>query len=130
MSKLKLHPSRFVRHVFIALGFAALMLGVAGIFLPILPTTPFILLAAACFARGSERFHAWLLAHHLTGPLIADWYQHHSLRPGIKRLAYLLTVISFGSSILIVSAPALKCLLLLLAVLLLYFLWRIPVRSM
>lgn len=130
MSKLKLHPSRFVRHVFIAWGFAALMLGVAGIFLPILPTTPFILLAAACFARGSERFHAWLLAHHLTGPLIADWYQHQSLRPVIKRLAYLLTVISFGSSILIVSAPALKCLLLLLAVLLLYFLWRIPVRSM
>jgi len=129
MSRLKLHDSRFVRHVFVALGFAALLLGVIGIFLPILPTTPFILLAAALFARGSERFHTWLLAHRMAGPLIADWYEHRSLRPGIKRLAYLLTFISFSTSILIVDLIALKLLLLALALVLFYFLWRIPVRT-
>lgn len=129
MSRLKLHHSPYVRHVLAALGFAALLLGVIGIFLPVLPTTPFILLAAALFARGSERFHTWLLAHHLTGPLIADWYEHRSLRPGIKRWAYLLTVISFGSSILIVEPIALKLLLIVLAAVLIYFLWRIPVRK-
>jgi len=129
MSRLKLHHSPYVRHLLVALGFAALLLGVIGIFLPVLPTTPFILLAAALFARGSERFHSWLLAHHLTGPLIADWYEHRSLRPDIKRWAYLLTVISFSSSILIVKPLALKLLLIALAAVLIYFLWRIPVRK-
>jgi hypothetical protein len=129
MSKLKLHNSVFVRHIFIALGFAALLLGVIGIFLPIMPTTPFILLAAAFFARGSERFHTWLLQHHLTGPLIVDWYEHRSLRPGIKRWAYLLTTISFCSSMLIVEPIKIKLALLVLALIVIYFLWRIPVRK-
>ncbi len=129
MSKLKLHNSAFVRHVFIALGFAALLLGLIGIFLPILPTTPFILLAAAFFARGSERFHNWLLQHRITGPLIVDWYQHQSLRAGVKRWAYLHTTISFSSSILIIEPLAIKLLLLILYLILIYFLWRIPVRK-
>jgi uncharacterized protein len=130
MSKLKLHNSVFIRHVFIALGFAALLLGLIGIFLPILPTTPFVLLAAAFFARGSERFHAWLLEHRITGPLIVDWYQHRSLRAGVKRWAYLLTAISFGSSILLVEPLQIKLLLIILALILIYFLWRIPVRKL
>jgi len=129
MSRLNLHHSRFVRHVFVALGFVALLLGVIGIFLPLLPTTPFILLAAALFARGSERFHTWLLKHRLTGPLIVDWYEHRSLRPAIKRWAYLLTFISFSTSILIVDPILLKLLLLVLALVLFYFLWRIPVHK-
>lgn len=129
MSKLKLHDSVLVRHVFTALGFVALLLGLIGIFLPILPTTPFILLAAALFARGSERFHGWLLRHHISAPLIADWYEHRSLRPGVKRWACLLTVVSFGSSILLVEPLKLKFLLLILGLLLGYFLWRIPVRK-
>lgn len=129
MSKLKLHNSAFVRHVFIALGFAALLLGLIGIFLPILPTTPFILLAAAFFARGSERFHTWLLEHRIAGPLIADWYEHRSLRAGVKRWAYLLTTISFGSSILIIEPIEIKILLFVLALIMIYFLWRIPVRK-
>jgi len=128
MSKLKLHNSAFVRHVFIVLGFAALVLGFIGIFLPILPTTPFILLAAAFFARGSERFHSWLLQHHITGPLIVEWYEHRSLRAGVKHWAYLLTVLSFGSSILIIEPLQIKFLLLILFLILIYFLWRIPVR--
>lgn len=129
MSKLKLHNSVFVRHVFIALGFAALLLGLIGVFLPILPTTPFILLAAAFFARGSERFHSWLLQHHLTGPLIVDWYEHRSLRAGVKRWAYVLTTISFSSSILIIQPIAIKLLLLILYSIVIYFLWRRPVRK-
>jgi uncharacterized membrane protein YbaN (DUF454 family) len=129
MSKLQLHHSGFVRHVFIALGFVALLLGFVGIFLPILPTTPFILLAAAFFARGSERFHSWLLQHRITGPLLVDWYQHRSLRASVKRWAYLLTILSFTSSILLVEPWAIKLLLLMLFLILMYFLWRIPVRK-
>lgn len=111
------------------LGFVALLLGIIGIFLPILPTTPFILLAAAFFARGSERFHNWLLQHPITGPLIVDWYEHRSLRPGTKRWAYLLTTISFSSSILIVEPIKIKLALFVLALIVIYFLWRIPVRK-
>lgn len=129
MSKLKLHHSAFVRHVFIALGFAALVLGFIGIFLPILPTTPFILLAAAFFARGSERFHTWLLQHRITGPLIVDWYEHRSIRAGVKRWTYLLTTISFSSSIFIIEPITIKLLLLILYLIVIYFLWRIPVRK-
>lgn len=129
MSKLKLHNSAFVRHIFIALGFATLLLGFIGVFLPILPTTPFILLAAAFFARGSERFHSWLLEHRITGPLIVDWYEHRSLRAGVKRWAYLLITISFSSSILIIEPLQIKLLLLILYLILIYFLWRIPVRK-
>lgn len=129
MSKLQLHHSGFVRHVFIALGFVALLLGFVGIFLPILPTTPFILLAAAFFARGSERFHSWLLQHRITGPLLVDWYEHRSLGVSVKRWAYLLTILSFTSSILLVEPWAIKLLLLMLFLILMYFLWRIPVRK-
>ena len=57
------HESSFVRALYVVLGFTALALGIAGVVLPVLPTTPFVLLAAACFARGSTRFHDWLLAH-------------------------------------------------------------------
>lgn len=129
MSKLQLHDSLVVRRIFIALGFVALVLGLFGVVLPVLPTTPFVLLAAACFARGSERFHNWLLDHHISGPLIRDWYHHRSMRPGIKRWAFLLMALSFGSSILLVKLFWLKIMLAGIGVSLAVLLWRIPVRA-
>lgn len=129
MSKLNLHDSQVVRHLYIAGGFCALLLGALGVFLPILPTTPFVLLAAACFARGSENFHRWLMEHHLTGPMIRAWYEHRSMPAGVKGWAYLLTVLSFGSSIFVVEPLWLKIVLGLLALVLIIVLWRIPVRG-
>lgn len=129
LSKLQLHNSRAVRRMFIALGFITLLLAGLGLFLPILPTTPFVLLAAACFARGSERFYSWLLEHRITGPLIRAWYQHRSMPPGIKRWACLLIAVSFASSIVMVQPPWLKILLAVLAAAISIVLWRIPVRT-
>lgn len=62
-----------MRPVWAALGFLALGLGIVGIALPLLPTVPFLLLAAWCFARSSERLHSWLMRHPRLGPPIRDW---------------------------------------------------------
>lgn len=67
---LRLHAGRWL---WLLLAYVALALGVIGIFLPGLPTTPFVLLAAYAAARGSDRLHAWLLGHRLYGPMIRDW---------------------------------------------------------
>ncbi len=129
MSKLQLHDSQMVRHLFVACGCVAMLLAVLGVFLPVLPSVPFVLLAAACFARGSQRFHGWLLEHHITGPIVRDWYRHRSLPPGIKGWAFFLMTVSFGSSIYFVPALWLKLLLAVLGATLALLLWRIPVRA-
>jgi len=108
-------------------GSLALALGVAGIFVPILPTTPFILLAAACFARGSARWHAALLRHRIVGPVISAWEERRCMPPGIKPWAFALMAVSFGVSLLLVSALWHRLLLLALALILGIILWRVRV---
>lgn len=62
-----------MRHLYLALGLAFVALGFVGAFLPLLPTTPFLILAAACFARSSPRLERYLLEHPRFGPLLRDW---------------------------------------------------------
>jgi uncharacterized protein len=68
-------------------GGVALLLGLIGVILPVLPTTPFVLLAAFCFSNGSQRMRHWLVTHAVFGPLIADWEAHGSIPRPVKRLA-------------------------------------------
>jgi uncharacterized membrane protein YbaN (DUF454 family) len=79
--------------MYIAGGWLSLALAFLGIFLPLLPTTPFVLLAAACFSRGSERLHQWLLAQPTFGPLLRDWQQHGVIRLRVKCVATILMVL-------------------------------------
>ncbi len=126
---LRLHDSPLIRLLYLSIGVAALFTGILGIFLPVLPTTPFVLLAAACFARSSERFHTYLLNHRIAGPVIREWCEYRSVPRQAKRWAYFLMTLSFGSSILIVSSWWLKGMLALLAIVLFIQIRRLPVRD-
>ena len=101
----RLHTSRAMRVAFIALGMIALGLGIAGVVLPVLPTTPFVLLAAACFARGSQRFHDWLLAHPLFGPIIIEWNEYGSIPWRTKIVAIVLMSTTLTVSIVFFIEP-------------------------
>jgi uncharacterized membrane protein YbaN (DUF454 family) len=90
--------SPVVRALLAAAGFAALGLGLLGVLLPVLPTTPFVLLAAACFARSSRRFFRWLLSNRAFGHHVAGWRVHRCIPARIKALAIALVVLTIGSS--------------------------------
>jgi uncharacterized membrane protein YbaN (DUF454 family) len=87
------------RWLWIAAGTVALILAIAGVVLPLLPTTPFVILAAACFARGSKRFHQAMLNHRTFGPVIAQWQSRRSIARSVKRKAYVLMALSFSLSL-------------------------------
>jgi uncharacterized membrane protein YbaN (DUF454 family) len=76
-----------LRTLWFILGCLALALGVIGLFLPIMPTAPFIILAALAFSRSSERLHAWLLAHPQFGPIILNWQDYGAIAPWAKALS-------------------------------------------
>ena len=124
-----LHDSPIVRILYLSAGFLALLLGALGAVLPVLPTTPFVLLAAACFARGSERFHRKLLENRIAGPIIREWNIYHSIPHRVKCWVYFLMSLSFGSSILIVPELWQKIMLIGIGSVLAFYIWRIPVRE-
>ncbi len=69
------------------LGLMSVGFGLLGVILPLVPTVPFMLLAAFCFARSSERLHTWLTTHPAFGPVIADWQQKGAIRSKAKKVA-------------------------------------------
>ena len=82
-------------------GLLSLGLGMIGVVMPLLPTVPFLLLAAFCFARSSEKLHYWLMSHPTLGPPIQQWQQNGAINRGAKRLATLSIGIVFMISLLI-----------------------------
>ncbi|WP_408640069.1 YbaN family protein [Devosia ureilytica] len=79
--------SRTLRPLYLILGFAAVALGVIGAFLPLLPTTPLLILAAGLFARSSPRLEAWLVEHPRFGPVLRAWRENGAIPRRAKVLA-------------------------------------------
>ncbi len=117
------------RGFFLFVGLTSLGLGVLGIILPLLPTVPFILLSAYCFARSSERLHNWLHQHPWFAQSLKDWEQQRAVRPGLKRRAMIVSLISFSLSIYVVPLIWVKIMLCCFCVTLMIYLWRLPVIS-
>ena len=88
--------------VFTVFGFFFLALGIIGIFLPLLPTTPFVLLAAYFFSRSSERFHRWLIDHEFFGPMIKDWQEYGAIPLKTKVIA--ISVISVSAFFIVTNS--------------------------
>jgi len=103
------------RKLFLLLGFTSLGLGFVGVFLPLVPTTPFILLSAFCFSRSSDRLHRWLLAHRTFGPILSDWERGRVIRPRAKAWSILL-MNGFIGYVLIFRAASVPLKVLLLTV--------------
>lgn len=90
-----------MRIIWLTLGLLSVALGIVGIFLPLLPTTPFLLLAAFCFSRSSERLHTWLVTHPTLGPHIIAWNERGAIPLRAKRLAIVMMAAAFGMSVLL-----------------------------
>jgi uncharacterized membrane protein YbaN (DUF454 family) len=97
--------SCMVRTTYVLIGHTSLALGFVGIFVPLLPTTPFVLLAAVCYSHGSERFNTWLHAHPRFGPMIHSWREHRAIGARAKVAATLMIVLSIGWSASQLDAP-------------------------
>jgi uncharacterized membrane protein YbaN (DUF454 family) len=124
------HPSYPVRVALLVAGSGCVAAGLAGIFLPVLPTTPFLLLAAACYARASRRFYNALLNNRLFGPAILEWQEHRSIRYRTKLTAILLMSLTMAVSIVFfVPNGWLQALLAALGLVLAVVLYRIPSRD-
>jgi hypothetical protein len=119
-----------MRHLIFVLGWLLFGLGFVGMFVPVLPTTPLVLLAAACFARSYRPFHEWLLAHRFFGPMIHEWQTHRSLPYRTKLTAIGTMAVTLGISVLFFIEPLwLKAALTVLGLGLALWLYRIPSRD-
>lgn len=124
------HGSTSVRIALVLLGTLLVALGIAGIFIPVLPTTPLLLLAAACYARSSIRFYNWIMNNKYFGPAIRDWRKYRSIPKRAKYTAMVLILATFGSSILFLAPRVyLQLALGFIGISLLVFMQRIPVRE-
>lgn len=89
------------RFLFLSLGFASLALGGLGVVLPLLPTVPFVLLAAFFFARSSPRLEAWLVGHERFGPHISAWRTRGAISRKGKKAAFLAFALSAALGLLL-----------------------------
>ena len=116
-SKVDISPNPLVRGVLLTGGTVSLGIGIIGIVLPLLPTTPFLLLSAFCYSKGSKRFHRWLLNNRIFGDYITNYLEGKgiSLKSKLLTLFFLWALILF-SAFYFVDMLIIRIVLLLIAV--------------
>lgn len=120
--------SRSRRWAFIVAGHVLVALGIIGAFLPVMPTTVFLILAASCYARGSARLHARLLAHPKFGPVLRDWREHRAMSRRAKTIALITIVLSFALSFFAIPLAWVRIVHVAIGVALVAFIVRIRTR--
>jgi uncharacterized membrane protein YbaN (DUF454 family) len=122
--------SALLRGVLVVCGWFCIVAGVVGLFLPLVPTVPFLLLAVACFARSSERLHRWLVEHNHLGPLIRDYLKGAGIPLRAKIAAICMVWVSIPTStVLFARANWLKVLLIGTAVAITAYLLFLPTAT-
>ncbi|QOL25567.1 YbaN family protein [Thalassotalea sp. LPB0316] len=117
------------RWLYILLGLCFVLLAALGVVLPILPTTPFLIVAGACFAKSSPRLHQWLLDNPTFGPLIYHWQTTRSIPRRAKRIAIISIVLTCAWSCYILPNWYLKLLVIALVAWPIYFLANLPLAE-
>ncbi|MDP2561848.1 YbaN family protein [Psychrobium sp. 1_MG-2023] len=119
--------SKFKKYSLITIGVTSVALGVIGIILPLLPTTPFLLLSAACFAKSSDRFYQWLITHPWFGEYIENYRSGRGIPMKVKISTIFLLWLSIGSSVIFfVSFFWAKVMLIIIATCVSYYLLSRP----
>ena len=114
------------KRLLIFVGWFFVVLGAIGVLLPLFPTTPFLLVASALFAKSSPKFHHMLLSNKWFGSIIREWEENRTLSRKIKYKASCLIIFVFPISVLFLKNNMyLQLLLIGIAFALLFFLWRI-----
>ena len=104
------------RQLLLAAGTLSLAIGIVGIFVPILPTTPFLLLAAGCYLRSSQRFYNWLMGNRFFGNYIRNYIEGRGIPVKVKLFIIILLWVTIGISIWLVAKPLVTVILLIVAV--------------
>lgn len=94
-----------MRLVYLSLGHTFTAIGFVGLIVPLLPTTPFLILAAACYSRGSERFERWLVTHPRFGGGVRDWREHGVISLRAKAVATVGILVSLTIPLTVLSPP-------------------------
>lgn len=118
------------KFVFVSIGMLFVVLGIIALFLPIVPTSPFLLVAAACFARSSQTLYNKLMDNPIFGPAIREWREYGTMAKVTKWISILLIAVSFSLSIaLFIPVLTGKVIMGVIGLLVIILLYRIPSRD-
>lgn len=114
--------------LWLAAGAVALVTGLIGVMLPVLPTTPFVLVAAFCFSRGCDRCERWMIEHPRFGPMVRDWRARRAVPLRAKQFATVMMVLGSAWAALTLPSP-LGWLPAAVCTATAVWLWRLPTRG-
>ena len=125
--RLRIHVSPAKRHIWMFAGHLAVVAGAIGLLLPLIPTSPFVIVAAYCYARSSERFYYMLLNNRYFGDHIRHWEENRCLQKHLKILMSVVLILMFAGTILVfIQSMEARILVASLAALIILAVWLIP----